>query len=154
NTSASPDVQKRVYGHRCNRPPAVPGDGRRVRDGIESTDQSVTSATLGDGGIYSSVSDLYRWVTHLASLVPPSQPPSVLSTPSSTSLLLGVSQATLSKYFLSPFLLTDGTPSPYSFGFFVDRDAAGNLRLTHHGESTGFTNAILFYPHLRYAIVV
>jgi CubicO group peptidase (beta-lactamase class C family) len=42
-------VARRAYGHSLR-------DGRWAR-----TDQSLTSATLGDGGIYSSVGDLARW---------------------------------------------------------------------------------------------
>jgi CubicO group peptidase (beta-lactamase class C family) len=36
--------------------------GYTLRDKVfEETDQSITSAVLGDGGIYSSISDLFRW---------------------------------------------------------------------------------------------
>ena len=36
--------------------------GYSERDGrFERTDQSLTSSVLGDGGIYSSVEDLWRW---------------------------------------------------------------------------------------------
>src|SRR3546814_19353961 len=44
-----PDVDKRAYGYSEQ-------DGSWTR-----TDQSVTSATRGDGGIYSSVDDLAKW---------------------------------------------------------------------------------------------
>ncbi len=30
-------------------------------DKVQFTDQSITSAVLGDGGIYTSLSDLYKW---------------------------------------------------------------------------------------------
>lgn len=42
-------VQDRAFGH------------SRVRGAWQKTDQSPTSATLGDGGVYSSVADLARW---------------------------------------------------------------------------------------------
>ncbi len=42
-------VPHRAYGY-------TPGP-----DGFRPTDQSVTSATLGDGGVYTSVEDLVRW---------------------------------------------------------------------------------------------
>jgi CubicO group peptidase (beta-lactamase class C family) len=47
------EVTNRAFGHSKE-------DGRWVR-----TDQSVTSAVLGDGGIYSSIDDLSKWVAAL-----------------------------------------------------------------------------------------
>lgn len=49
-----PAIANRAYGHSLR-------DGQWTR-----TDQSLTSATLGDGGIYSSVEDLARWDAALA----------------------------------------------------------------------------------------
>ncbi|MBD3411425.1 MAG: serine hydrolase [Ignavibacteriales bacterium] len=43
------EVERRAYGY------------SRADDGWERTDQNVTSAVLGDGGIYSSVVDLAKW---------------------------------------------------------------------------------------------
>ncbi|HEU5101627.1 MAG TPA: serine hydrolase domain-containing protein [Roseiflexaceae bacterium] len=49
-----PTIPRRAYGY-------------SLRDGLWArTDQSLTSATLGDGGIYSSVEDLARWDAALA----------------------------------------------------------------------------------------
>ncbi len=90
------------------------------------TDQSTTSATLGDGGVYSSIADLARWEHALTQA-------QVLST------------ATLEQAW-SPAGLNDGTPIPYGFGWYVDTDR-GRLRLTHHGETMGFTSAVVRYPH-------
>jgi CubicO group peptidase (beta-lactamase class C family) len=42
-------VPNRAYGH------------TKEKDGLIETDQSPTSATLGDGGIYSSIDDLAKW---------------------------------------------------------------------------------------------
>jgi CubicO group peptidase (beta-lactamase class C family) len=42
-------ISKRAYGYTVRR------------DSIQRTDQSMTSYTLGDGGIYSSLTDLYKW---------------------------------------------------------------------------------------------
>src|SRR6185503_15948655 len=47
-------VAQRAYGYSCNG------------QSWARTDQSLTSATLGDGGIYSSVADLARWDAALA----------------------------------------------------------------------------------------
>ena len=48
----------------------------------------------------------------------------------------------------------DAVPFPgagYGFGWFVDREG-GELRLRHHGESRGFTNAVVRYPERRLAV--
>jgi CubicO group peptidase (beta-lactamase class C family) len=97
------------------------------------TDQSNTSAVLGDGGIYTSVDDLVLW--HLA-------------------LERGrfVRPAT-QQLAWTPATLTNGQPSGYGFGWFVERDAHG-LRLWHHGETRGFTNGIVRYPDQRLMVAV
>jgi CubicO group peptidase (beta-lactamase class C family) len=52
-TLASPNVEHRAYGYTHK-------NGTWTR-----RDQSVTSATLGDGGIYSSIDDLAKWDAHV-----------------------------------------------------------------------------------------
>jgi CubicO group peptidase (beta-lactamase class C family) len=101
--------------------------------GFARTDQSPTSATLGDGGIYTSIHDLVAWDRALddGTLV------------GTEALRTAWTSATL----------TDGTTTGYGFGWVVDRDARG-LRLSHHGETRGFTNAILKYPERRLTVVV
>ena len=47
------EVRNRAYGH------------ARAGDGFLETDQSSTSATLGDGGVYSNLKDLALWDTAL-----------------------------------------------------------------------------------------
>ena len=101
--------------------------------GVRRTDQSNTSATLGDGGIYSSAADLAKWDAAL-----------------DRHALVGRAAQQLA---WTPPALPAGAPTTYGFGWFVDRDA-GTLRLTHHGESRGFTNAILRYPERRLTVVV
>lgn len=101
--------------------------------GFTRTDQSPTSAVLGDGGIYSSVSDLVRWDHALE-----------------THALLKESTRQLS---WTPHLLSDGSSAHYGFGWFVDEDR-GMVRLTHNGETRGFTNAIIRYPDERLSVIV
>ena len=97
------------------------------------TDQSSTSATLGDGGIYTSVIDMAKWSDALdnATLV---------------------DRATMQRAW-SPTMLTNGKESGYGYGWFV-ATVNGEPQLRHHGESTGFTNAILKYPKRKLTIVV
>ncbi len=105
----------------------------RRGDGFARTDQSSTSAVLGDGGIYTSVSDLAKWDRALENHT-----------------LVGADARKLS---WTPAALSDGTKTSYGFGWFVDHDR-GRLRLTHNGETRGFTNAIVRYPDQRLTVIV
>lgn len=101
--------------------------------GTRLTDQSNTSATLGDGGIYSSAVDLARWDRALErhTLV----------------------SAAAQRLAWTPPVLPNGKASEYGFGWFVDQDR-GTMRLRHHGESRGFTNGIVRYPEPRITVVI
>ena len=114
-------VPNRAYGY------------SRRGDRFVRTDQSPTSAVLGDGGIYTSVADLVRWDHALESHA-----------------LLSADARKLS---WTPFVLSDGEPTQYGFGWFVDQDR-GRTRLTHNGETRGFTNAIIRYPDERLSVIV
>ncbi len=46
-------IKNRVYGYKI------------VNGKMEKNDQSYTSATIGDGGIYSSINDLKKWIKYL-----------------------------------------------------------------------------------------
>ncbi|MBN8227745.1 beta-lactamase family protein [Corallococcus macrosporus] len=106
----------------------APGPG-----GFVPRDQSPTSAVLGDGGIYASVVDLVAWDRAL-----------------DTDALL---RTETRKQAWTPPVLPDGTSSRYGFGWFVDDDG-GRRRLSHHGETCGFTNAIVKYPEQRLTVIV
>jgi CubicO group peptidase (beta-lactamase class C family) len=97
------------------------------------TDQSNTSAVLGDGGIYSSAVDLAKWNQALE-----------------RHTLIGAEAQQLA---WTPPSLPGDARTEYGFGWFVDHDT-GTLRLRHHGESRGFTNGIIRYPERRLAVVV
>jgi CubicO group peptidase (beta-lactamase class C family) len=100
---------------------------------VRFTDQSNTSATLGDGGIYSSATDLTKWDRAL-------EQHSLVS-------------AEAQRLAWTPPALPGGQKTEYGFGWFVDQDR-GTMRLKHHGESRGFTNAILRYPERRLTVVI
>jgi len=114
-------IARRAYGY-------SPRAGAFVQ-----TDQSVTSATLGDGGIYSSVDDLVRWDRALYG----------------TAL---VDAATLELATTPPRLPGDSA-SEYGFGWFVDT-YRGARRWRHTGETSGFRNAIQRFPARRFTVVV
>jgi CubicO group peptidase (beta-lactamase class C family) len=103
-------------------------EGQWVRN-----DQSNTSAVLGDGGVYTNATDLSKWIrTLLADPLP---------------------GAELQQRAWTPEALADGTAGPYGMGWFVDRDR-GLRRLSHHGETRGFTNGFLMYPDRKVAVIV
>jgi CubicO group peptidase (beta-lactamase class C family) len=102
-------------------------------NGFRPRDQSPTSAVLGDGGVYSSVVELAAWDAALDAHVL-------------------VSEAT-QRLAWTPATLPDGTSARYGFGWFVDEDG-GRPRLSHHGETSGFTNAIVKYPEQRLTVIV
>lgn len=101
--------------------------------GFRPRDQSATSAVLGDGGIYSSVVDLLAWNKAL-----------------DTHALIPEATQQLA---WTPARLPDGSSARYGFGWFVDDDE-GRVRLSHHGETSGFTNAIVKYPVQRLTVIV
>lgn len=92
------------------------------------TDQSPTSATLGDGGVYSSLADLLQWDEAL-------RRHSLLSEPEMRPALTPVRVP--SKGPTGP----DGAPADYGFGWFLNgwKDHA---RMWHYGETVGFRTAI------------
>lgn len=92
-------------------------DGRWVR-----TDQSPTSAVLGDGGIYSSIDDLARWDAALYD----------------DRLLAARSRALM----FAPATATGEPDVPhYGFGWRLNGDS-----VWHSGESIGFRNVIVRWP--------
>lgn len=119
-------ISSRAYGHSVE-------DGR-----IVETDQSSTSATLGDGGIYSSLSDLARWDDALLrhTLLPEAEMRPALSP-------VRMADGSLPSWDSGPGD-TDplaGKPVAYGFGWFLD-PYNGHARAWHYGETMGFRSAI------------
>jgi CubicO group peptidase (beta-lactamase class C family) len=92
-------------------------------------DQSLTSATLGDGGIYSSLDDLAKWDAALDG--------GRLLRPESLRLVF------------QPAAQTDDPAVQYGFGWRI----TGETRW-HSGETTGFRNVIVRYPEHRFTVIV
>lgn len=88
---------------------------------VVRSDQSITSATLGDGGIYSSVLDLARWDAALADqLLLPTALHTAIVTPQ----------------------ITTPTGEAYGYGWFLSQ-LQGERIAYHTGETIGFRNAII-----------
>jgi CubicO group peptidase (beta-lactamase class C family) len=110
------DVPNRAYGHTR--------EGGRWRE----TDQSPTSATLGDGGIYSSLSDLLKWDETL-------RRHTLLSELEMRPALTPVCVSE------GPPTEPDGAPAAYGFGWFLN-PWKRHARMWHYGETAGFRTAI------------
>jgi CubicO group peptidase (beta-lactamase class C family) len=129
------EVANRAFGHTKDADPAgSPAGG----GGFREADQSPTSATLGDGGVYSNLEDLARWDWGLRT----------------GKLLSGAAM----KPALRPARLADGSeprwprepagdnlfpgePVYYGFGWFLD-PWESRPRTWHHGKTMGFRTVI------------
>ena len=131
-------IDDRAYGH------------SKENEKLVETDQSATSATLGDGGIYSNVEDLAKWDNGLAKHT-----------------LLSESEMQLA---LTPAKLADGTqtywprnpqsgdagdphPVVYGFGWFLD-PYQGHARNYHDGGTLGFRTTIQRFVNDHVTIIV
>jgi len=93
------------------------------------TDQSLTSAVLGDGGVYSSIDDLAKWDAALYD----------------TRLL---SRESLREAFTGA-TATDDAAVRYGFGWRLTGET-----LWHSGETLGFRNVIVRYPRRHFTVIV
>jgi CubicO group peptidase (beta-lactamase class C family) len=134
----SKEIPHRAFGH------------SRERGKLILSDQSSTSATLGDGGVYSNLEDLSKWDEALG-----------------RHTLLS---ATKMQAALTPVKLADGrephwpaqpdgdNPAPgkpvsYGFGWFLD-SYPGHPRMWHSGTTIGFRNVIERFTTDHLTIVI
>ncbi|SEI60944.1 serine hydrolase domain-containing protein [Frateuria terrea] len=112
-------VPNRAYGYSRT-------GGRWLR-----TDQDLTSATRGDGGIYSNIDDLAKWDAALYD----------------DRLLSDASR----KAAFSPHVKVTGEPyqASYGYGWRVTGDT-----LWHSGESIGFRNVIVRWPKQHLTVIL
>ncbi|WP_425477055.1 serine hydrolase domain-containing protein [Luteimonas cucumeris] len=110
-------VANRAYGYSL-------ADGEWQR-----TDQSSTSAVLGDGGIYSSIADLAKWDAALYD----------------DRLLSDASR----KLAFTPWTKTDDPTVEYGYGWRITGET-----VWHSGETIGFRNVIVRYPQRGLTVVV
>jgi len=113
-----PAVPHRAYGY------TLANDGNWLR-----TDQSLTSAVLGDGGIYSSIDDLAKWDA--------AQYDDRLLSDASRELAF------------TPWTKTDDEQVKYGFGWRIT-----GATLWHSGETIGFRNVIVRYPKAHLSVIV
>jgi len=101
--------------------------------GWQRTDQSRTSAVLGDGGIYASAEELAHWSNALGR----------------NAVLSAATFSTAT----TPVTLPSGAATSYGFGWFLD-EFLGHRRQRHEGDSIGFRTAIQRYPDVRLTVIV
>ena len=112
-----PPVSHRAYGY------------SESTTGWTRTDQSLTSAVLGDGGIYSSIDDLARWDAALYD-----------------DRLLSSKSRELAFH---PWTVTDDADVSYGFGWRITGES-----LWHSGESSGFRNVFVRYPQQHLSVII
>jgi len=124
------EVTHRAYGH------------TKTAGGWSETDQSSTSATLGDGGVYTSLDDLEKWDRALAGHtlltakeMEPALTPAVVANG-------------------APLQQSDGSLAPlYGFGWFLN-PYRGRRRSSHYGDTVGFRNAIQRFPDDHLTVII
>ncbi len=114
-------IPNRAYGYSIV-------DGKVIR-----TDQSITSAVLGDGGIYSNLKDLYKWDQALyGEKVLPQK---------------------LLKEAFTRGTLKNGEKFDYGYGWRIE-DFLGNYVVYHTGSTQGFRNIIYRIPSKRLTTII
>ena len=122
------EVPHRAYGH------------TKEKDGWHETDQSPTSAVLGDGGIYSSTEDLVQWDRALGEHT-------LLSVAEMQPALTPVQPTG------GPAQNESGANVAYGFGWFL-APYRGHKRMSHDGETVGFRTTFQRFPEDSLSIIV
>lgn len=142
-------VPNRVYGHAISSEKGFLGEN----------DQSSTSATLGDGGIYSSLDDLERWDSFLDQLTRTEENEDIDKLRGDAIWFL---RGRTVEGMFTPFALPnsgfpkwssgpgdsdplDGGDVMYGFGWFLNPLETGHKtyeRMWHYGETCGFRSCI------------
>jgi CubicO group peptidase (beta-lactamase class C family) len=124
------EVPHRAYGHTKNEKDA----------GWQETDQSPTSAVLGDGGIYSSLDDLAKWDRALRNHT-------LLSAAEMRPALTPVHPSG------APEKTSDSPAPSYGFGWFLD-PYRGHKRMSHDGGTIGFRTTIQRFTDDALTVIV
>ena len=133
------EVPDRAYGH--TKEPA----------GFRETDQSSTSATLGDGGVYSCLEDLAKWDDGLRTHALLSE---VEMAPALTPVrLVDGSEPRWPEGEQGGDNLFPGRPVAYGFGWFLDPWQA-RKRAWHYGDTMGFRSIVERFPADGVTVVI
>lgn len=115
------EVKNRAYGY------------SKKDSGFIRTDQSLTSAVLGDGGIYTSIDDMYKWDQSL------------------------YTEKILPKEFIKLSFtrgtLKNGEKIDYGLGWHL-KTYRGHEIVYHTGSTIGFRNIIYRIPDLNFTVLL
>ena len=100
---------------------------------LVETDQSLTSAVLGDGGIYTNTIEMTQWIKALWDYK-----------------LLG-SEMQIQAWTRKK--LNDGTPIDYGYGWHIE-DYKKITHPHHGGSSIGFRNQLLLFPEQKLMVIL
>ena len=131
------EVPNRAYGH------------SKVNGAWRQTDQSPTSATLGDGGVYSSLNDLAKWddaLTNHTLLSEAEMRPAL--TPANVPHATAAAADTEANANVPANALAQ-----YGFGWFLD-PYHGHDRMWHDGETMGFRATIQRFTADHLTIII
>jgi CubicO group peptidase (beta-lactamase class C family) len=132
------EVANRAYGHSK--------DGQVLKE----TDQSSTSATLGDGGIYSNLEDLGKWDDALRNHT-------LLTTEEMNPAIIParLADGSPTHWPVEPNddNLHPGKPVSYGFGWFLD-PYQGHARMWHTGSTMGFRTVIERFTSDKLSIII
>lgn len=116
------EIPRRAYGH------------SPASNGWKETDQSSTSAVLGDGGIYTNLDDLKKWVKAL-----------------DRNRLLSAEEIQAA---YTPVKVSSEKPHPaYGFGWYLD-PYKGHRRIWHDGTTIGFRTTIQRLPDDGLTVII
>ncbi len=105
----------------------------RTDSGWIRKDQSITSAVLGDGGVYSNVDDLVKWDQSLY-----------------TNLILSDD---LRKESMTHAVLNNGEKIDYGYGWHL-KTYKGEEIVYHGGSTQGFRNVIYRVPSKKFTVII
>jgi len=132
------EVANRAFGH------------SKENDLFKETDQSSTSATLGDGGIYSNLEDLAKWDDALGNQTLLSEKE---MQPALTPVKLNDGSEPHWPKEADGDNLHPGKPVSYGFGWFLD-PYNGQARMWHTGSTMGFRTVIERFPGENLTVIV
>jgi CubicO group peptidase (beta-lactamase class C family) len=132
------EVSQRAFGY-----------SKEGREPVE-TDQSATSATLGDGGVYSNLRDMAKWDEALEKHTLLSE---AEMAPALTPAKLADGSETHWPSKPDDNNLSPGKPVSYGFGWFLD-PLNGHPRMWHAGGTMGFRTVIQRFTKDGWTIVI
>ena len=133
-----------------NSPPERAYGHNKEGDQFVQADQSPTSATLGDGGVYSNLVDLAKWNTALRTGVLLSQ-----EEMKAGQLPVRLLDGSEPHWPTQPGddNLNPGKPVSYGFGWFLD-PYKGRARMWHSGTTQGFRTVIERFTNDNLTIII